>query len=195
MSARIVIIQGHPDPDAARFGRALAGAYAEGAAQAGRVVRVIDVTALDFPVLRSREEWEGAAPTEDIRRAQADIAWAGHLSIFYPLWLGSMPALLKAFLEQAFRPGFAVASAAQDRQWTRLLAGRSARIVVTMGMPALVYRWYFRAHSLKSLERNILGFCGIAPIRECVIGMVEAGDGARREKWLRRMRALGKEGR
>ena len=39
-----------------------------------------------------------------------------------------------------------------------------------MGMPALVYRWYFRAHSVKSLERNILGFVGIAPVHETLIG-------------------------
>lgn len=39
-----------------------------------------------------------------------------------------------------------------------------------------IYRWYFRAHSLKRLERNILGFCGGGPIRESLIGMVEAGE-------------------
>jgi len=31
--------------------------------------------------------------------------------------------------------------------WKKLLKGRSARIAVTMGMPALVYRWYFDAYS------------------------------------------------
>ena len=41
-----------------------------------------------------------------------------------------------------------------------------------MGMPALVYRWYFRAHSVKSLERNILGMVGIAPVSETLIGTV-----------------------
>jgi putative NADPH-quinone reductase len=75
--------------------------------------------------------------------------------------------------------------------WKKLLKGKSARIVVTMGMPAFFYRWYFRAHSLKSLERNILAFCGIAPIKTSLIGMVDGGDGAKREKWLAKMRALG----
>ena len=48
------------------------------------------------------------------------------------------------------------------------LGGRSARIVVTMGMPAFVYRWYFRAHAVKNLKRNILGFVGYAPVRDTI---------------------------
>ena len=76
-----------------------------------------------------------------------------------------------------------------------LLKGRSARIVVTMGMPALAYRWFFGAHSLKNLERNILKFVGIKPIRESLVGLVAAKDDKGREKWLAKMEALGKEGR
>lgn len=38
--------------------------------------------------------------------------------------------------------------------------GRAAHVVVTMGMPALVYRWYFRAYIVKALERNILAALG-----------------------------------
>ncbi len=63
-----------------------------------------------------------------------------------------------------------------------------------MGMPALVYRWYFGAHSLKSLERNVLGFSGFGPIRESLVGMVEAKSGKGREKWLRKMAAYGAAG-
>ena len=73
----------------------------------------------------------------------------------------------------------------------KLLTGKSARIIVTMGMPALFYRWYFRAHSLKSLERNILAFCGFQPIRASVVGMVEATGQARRGTWLARMQKFG----
>jgi putative NADPH-quinone reductase len=64
-----------------------------------------------------------------------------------------------------------------------------------MGMPAVVYRWYFWAHSLKSLERNILKFCGISPVRQSVIGMVEAPREKRRQRWLAAMYALGHEAR
>lgn len=43
--------------------------------------------------------------------------------------------------------------------------------------------------------RNILGFFGIGPIKESLIGMVEAGDDTCREKWIEKMRALGREAR
>jgi putative NADPH-quinone reductase len=62
-----------------------------------------------------------------------------------------------------------------------------------MGMPALVYRWYFRAHSLKALERNILGFVGIAPIHETLVGTVEGLSNQQREDWLGKLRRLGRE--
>lgn len=194
MRKRITIIQGHPDRSDERYCRALADAYAGGAEAAGHEVQRVDVAALEFPVLRSRAEYESGALSPDIAAAQEAIDWAEHLVIVYPLWLGTMPALLKAFLEQAFRPGFAYVMDEKGRMAEEPLDGTSARIVVTMGMPALFYRWYFGAHSLKSLERNILGFVGIEPIRESLIGGVEAMSDAKRRKWLDRMAALGSKG-
>ena len=195
MGARIAIIQGHPDARGGRFGHALTGAYAAGAADAGLQTRLIEVARLDFPLVRSQDEWQAGPVPRAIRQAQDTIAWADHLLIQYPLWLGSMPAMLKAFFEQVLRPGFGTSPVEKGRSWKRLLSGRSARIVVTMGMPALFYRWYFRAHSLKSLERNILKFVGISPIRSTLIGMVETRSDATRRKWIEEMRALGRAGR
>lgn len=191
---RIAIIQGHPDSSAKHFCHALADAYAAGAGQSGYQVSRIEVARLDFPVLRTRKSWETEPPPESIRAAQLAIAEAEHLVIVYPLWLGSMPALLKGFLEQALRPGFAIGTVHGGKRWAKLLGGRSARIVVTMGMPAFVYRWFFGAHSLKSLERNILRFCGIRPIRETLIGNVEGCGDAKRALWLIEMEALGRDG-
>ena len=191
MARRIAIIQGHPDVQGNHFGHALADAYAAGGGQAGHEIKTLVLATLDFSLLRSKEDWESATPSEAIRQAQGVIEWADHLLIVYPLWLGSMPAILKAFFEQVFRPGFAIAKSGSGKSWKKLLSGKSARIVVTMGMPGFVYRWYFRAHSVKSLKRNVLGFCGIGPIRQSIIGMVETPDGAPRKKWLAEMRKLG----
>ncbi len=195
MGRRIVLIQGHPARGGGHFCHALADAYAEGAAAAGHEVRRVAAAELDFPLLRDREDFEHGTPPPDIAEAQAAIAWAEHLVIVYPLWLGTMPALLKAFIEQVFRPDFAKGEAEAATPWTRGLKGRSSRIVVTMAMPALAYRWYFGAHSLKSLERNILAFVGIRPNRHMLIGLVEGISDARRQKWLKKLRDLGTRGR
>lgn len=194
MTKRILIIQGHPDPGGRHLDHALAEAYAAGAAEAGHELRTLTVAELDFPLLRSREDWEHGEPVPAIREAQQALLWAEHLLIVYPLWLGDLPALLKGFLEQVLRPGFAFGQGV-DRAGPRPLAGRSARVVVTMGMPGFVYRLYFRAHSLKSLERNILRFCGIKPVRTTVLGMVESGGEPRHQQWLAHLRELGRAGR
>lgn len=51
MARRIVILQGHPDPQGSHFGHALAEAYTQGAQKAGHEVRMIAVARLDFPLL------------------------------------------------------------------------------------------------------------------------------------------------
>jgi putative NADPH-quinone reductase len=193
MPKRILLIDGHPDASGERFCHALAKSYAEGAEQAGHQIRRIAVHDLGLEPLRSREVWEKGTPDLIVARCQEDIGWADHLFIVYPLWLGDMPALLKAFFEQVFRPGFAIA---QDRASLSpgLLKGKSARVVVTMGMPAFIYRWYFLAHSLKSLRRNILNFSGIGPVRETVIGNVEGCGPTARAKWLADIAQLGRKG-
>jgi len=193
MGNRIAIIDGHPDREAGHLCHALAATYAEGAEAAGRAVRQIDVAALDFPLLRTQAEFQTGTPVPDIARAQETIAWADHIVIVYPLWLGTMPALLKGFLEQVLRPGFALDYG--EGKWPKkMLQGRSARIVITMGMPGFAYRWIFGAHSLKSLERNVLKFVGIGPIRETLFGMVDAADAAKHARWLETMRRLGERG-
>jgi putative NADPH-quinone reductase len=191
MSRRILIIDGHPDARSERYVHALTKAYYDGARLAGHDVRSIIVSKVGFPLLRTGEDLQGGVVPESIRQCQESLAWADHVVILFPLWRGSMPALLKGFLEQLLRPGFAFAAATSRGRPKRLLTGKSARIIVTLGMPALLYRWYFRAHSLKSLARNILTFCGIRPVRASVIGVAESLGQARRGTWLMRVQQLG----
>ena len=191
MPKRILIIHGHPDPAGGHFCHALAEAYAVGARSGGHEVQIAPLAALDFPLLRSQAEFEHGALPPALRVWQELIRNAEHLVIIYPLWLGTMPALLKGFLEQVFRPDFAVKRTAPGRMWRKGLIGKSARIVVTMGMPAFVYRWYFGAHSLKSLRRNVLSFVGIKPVRATLIGLVETSSAKRKSGWLAKLRQLG----
>jgi putative NADPH-quinone reductase len=108
MAKQLVIIDGHPDPDPQRFCHALVAAYAKGARSAGHEVRIVTISKLDLPLLRSAGDWESGSLPASLDDAQEAIGWAHHLVFIYPLWLGSMPALLKGFLEQILRPGFAI---------------------------------------------------------------------------------------
>lgn len=194
MSKRILVIQGHPDPSPERFCRALADAYCGAAESAGHTVRRLDVATLALPPLQSRADWQTGSAPPAVAQAQEAIEWAGHLVLVYPLWLGDVPAALKAFLEQVLRPGFAFSRKDDGSVGGPRLKGRSAHVIVTMGMPGVAYRVYFRAHSLKSLKRNILHFVGVRPVRTTVIGLVEADD-RRRDAWLGRIAEAGRQGR
>jgi len=193
MGRHILLIQGHPDADKPHFCHALEESYARGAIAAGHEVKRISVATLEFPILRSESEWKDGPLPAGLAEAQAAIKWAEHIVFVFPLWMGDMPALLKGFLEQVARPGFAFP---RDRNpmLHKALKGRSARVIVTMGMPALVYRWFFFAHSIRSLERNILGFVGIHPVRDTIIGMVGNLDARAERKWLDKLERLGSLG-
>lgn len=183
---------GHPDPSPDRLCRGLAKAYGEGAEKAGHAVRRVDLAALDCPMLRTMQEFEHGAVPVGLREAADAIVWAEHIVFVFPLWLGTMPAMLKAFLEQVMRPGTAFAHPDKDGGFTKtLLRGRSARVVVTMGMPAVLYRLWFLGHGLAGMRRSILHFVGISPVRETLFGMVAGAGDATRAKWIRQMRGLG----
>lgn len=187
MSRHILILDGHPDVRPERLGRALVEAYAQGARGAGHEVRILQVAPLQLPLLKSAEDF--AAPASNsVAAIQADIRWAHHLVIFHPLWLGSAPAVLKGFFEQVFRYGFALS---QAQPLALPLRGRTARVVVTMGMPALLYRLLFGTFGVRSLERSVLNLSGIWPVRHSLLGSVGQDDPQRRLGWLRRMRRLG----
>jgi putative NADPH-quinone reductase len=146
---------------------------------------------IEFPLLRTQQEFETGSLPGTLVPARDALVAAQHVLIVFPLWHGTMPALLKGLIEQVMRPGVALKYRKEGFP-RRLLAGRSAHLVVTMGMPAPSYRWYFRAHGVRGLERSVLRFSGMKPVRETLLGMVQSVDDSRRRRWLDRMRNNGK---
>jgi len=190
---RIALVNGHPDPRPARLCAALCEAYAAGASAAGHEVRRIDVGALDFPLVRDAAAFASPAATPCIVEAQDAILWCQHLVIVHPLWQGGAPAVLKGFVEQVFRYGFALPPpGAAVGLSGGLLRGRSARLIVTMGMPAAVYRLVFGAFGTRALERGLLRLAGFGPVRRTLLGGVERQGAA--AAMLRRTRRLGERG-
>ncbi|BAV47079.1 dehydrogenase [Mesorhizobium sp. 113-1-2] len=192
MAKRIAIIQGHPDPAGHHLLHAMANAYAEAATAVGHQVRRIEVGKLEFSLLRTQVDFETGALPPALVQPREDMRWSEHWVFLFPLWHGTMPAQFKGFLEHIFRPGFAMEYRKEGFP-RRLLAGHSARIVVTMGMPVLIYRWYFGAYGLRAFERSMLSFAGIKPIRESLYGLTFA-DEKKRDRWIEDMRKHGARG-
>ncbi len=170
MLRTVCIIDGHPDGDPARLIHSLADTYAEGAALAGHTVTRIRVSQLDFPLLASTADFE-TPPPEPILSEREKIRTADHVVIFFPLWLGGMPAKLRGFLEQAERGSFFLGPAKDGAHWpARMMEGKSAHTIITMGMPGLLYRFGMDAGSLKALERGVLGISGFKPLTHTILG-------------------------
>ena len=185
----ILIIQGHPDPAATHLCHAIAAAYLKSAEAAGHAVTLIAVAQHEVPLIHSRADWESDDLPAVALTGQAAVQEAGHIVLIYPLWMGDMPALLKGWFEQVFRQDFAFAKA--GKSWRPALRGKSAQVIVTMGMPAMAYRWFYMAHSLRSLDRNILRFCGIKPVRWSIFGNAEDPTGAAQKGFLAKASQLG----
>lgn len=186
----IAVILGHPDTDS--FCGAIARAYVSGARSAGATVREINLGELEFdPVL-----WHGynrIQPLEpDLVAAQETIQWADVVVFAYPNWWGSIPALLKGFVDRTFLPGFAFKYRENSALWDRLLAGRSGRLLVTMDTPGWYYRWVFRQPGHQMMRRTILGFSGVKPVRHATFGPIRSSAESARRGWLARAESLGR---
>jgi len=136
MTKRTLIVVGHHNPDS--YTNALATAYARGAEAVGAEVRRLNLYEMDFdPVARpdSLSSSSSTQPLEpDLQRAQRDLEWAEHVVFAYPKWWGGMPALMKGFIDRVLQEGYAY-EYGPSREWIPRLEGRSAHLLITVGVP------------------------------------------------------------
>ncbi len=185
----VLVILGHPENDS--LCASIADAFVEGAVESGQHVETLRLGDLVFDINypTGRED----APEEpDLERARAMVRRADHLVFVFPNWWGTMPALMKGFIDRIFKPGFAFLMH-EDGNWDKLLTGKSAQLITTMDTPYWVYRWIYGRPGVNALKKATLQFCGISPVRTVSFGTVFNSTPAQRERWLTRARALGLE--
>ncbi|MFN3812752.1 MAG: NAD(P)H-dependent oxidoreductase [Roseateles asaccharophilus] len=189
---RILLIQAHPRSDS--FCAALGQAYAQAASAAGHEVEQVHVAALHFsPHLPAG--YESLPPLEpDLQRLQQQILDADHLVWVYPVWWGSVPALLKGLLDRVLVPGFAFRYTAAQTWPERLLKGRSARLLVSLDTPGWYFRWLQGAPAHRMMKDAVLEFCGVAPVRISEFSPLIKSTPAQRERWLAQAAELGQRG-
>lgn len=183
---KVIIINGHPNPDS--FNYALSKAYKKGAEKRGAVVRQIDIANLNFDVFELKLLNNFIVP-KVLEQAQIDIKWADHLVFVHPIWWGTLPAILKSFFEQTFLMGFAAQYEANGKI-TKLLEGKTARIISTMDTPVWIYKYLLKDPSFKTHKAN-LNFCGIKPVKGTYYAPIIKSTKEQRERWLTQAEQLG----
>ncbi len=186
---KIAIVVGNPKRDS--YCEALGKAYLRGAESGGHEAKLFLLADMTFDAIL-REGYRREQPLEpDLVAAREALRASEHMVFVFPLWCGDMPAIMKGFIERIMQPDLLVVQASHGSARWKIFKGKSARIVMTMGMPGWFYRWYYGAHALKLLKRNILHFAGVKPVRSTVYGMIEAVGDETRRQWMREVEALG----
>ncbi len=187
---KILIINGHPDKESYSF--ALAEAYKNGAERSNSKLRQINIRELDFnPNLqfgyRKRTELE-----PDLLMGQEMLKWADHIVWIFPVWWGSVPAIMKGFLDRVFLPGYAFQKKENSLWWDKYFTGKTSRIICTMDQPTWYYRFVNGAPSTKAMNKNTLKFIGVKSVKITAIGPVRLSKQEFREKWLQKVEKLGR---
>lgn len=107
---KFLVVYAHPVRDS--LAAALRDAVADGLAEAGHTVDIVDLYEDNFqPVLSAEERTAymepGYAPAADVAGYCDRLKAADGLVFVFPQWWFAMPAILKGFVDRVFVPGVA----------------------------------------------------------------------------------------
>ncbi len=181
----VLVIDGHPDQG--RLTSFLLDQYAASLNAAAHIERIALRDLVFDPNLRhgygAEQAWE-----PDLQRVAASIDACDHLVIGFPMWWGSEPTLVKGLLDRTLLPGFAFQYHKTDPFWDRLLAGRSADMIVTMDTPPWYLSLIYGDPISKRWRKQIFGFCGFKPVRILRLGPTRRGAAAKQmPDWKKRI--------
>ncbi|MEJ0095105.1 MAG: NAD(P)H-dependent oxidoreductase [Methylocella sp.] len=130
-----LIVVAHPTEDSFTMG--LAHAYAAELERLGHNQRTYDLYRMGFnPVLAAHELAPVGADhpvSADVALAQNEIRAADVLTVIYPLWWMSMPAMMKGYIDRVFARGFAYES--NNGVVRGLLSGKKSVLITISGAP------------------------------------------------------------
>lgn len=189
VSARVLVLCGHPDETS--LCTALAAAAAEAAQARGAEVRHLQLSAMTFdPNLKggykTRQEHE-----PDLLAFLEAVRWCDTFVLIHPLWWGAAPAKLKGLFDRVFLPGIAFAYEGDGHFPKKLLEGRTARVLITADTPPW-YLWLgYRNGWPNIIRRQILDFIGLKVTHLKVIGPIRAATPTQIQQYLKTARKIG----
>ena len=195
MAKKIYLLLGHPDKSG--ISGAFADSYEQGAKEGGHEVRRQNIGEMTFdPILhkgyRAMQELE-----PDLKRFTELVKWADHFVIVHPVWWVGMPAILKGLFDRAWLPGsefryMTFPSGKRSPFWHRLMRGKTARIIIASGTQPWLVR-LLPGNVNAQLKWGILWFAGFS-VATTWYGPSENVPENRKQKWLNKIRELGRKG-
>jgi NAD(P)H dehydrogenase (quinone) len=192
MPKKITVVLGHPDSSS--FCGALATAYCAAARAAGHSIQYFSLGDMSFDPTLHHGYHQRQNHEPDLEQLKQAITDSEHLVFVYPIWWGSMPAILKGMFDRLFLPGFAFKYRKNSPLWDRLLSGRSAHCIVTMDTPPWYYRLVYKMPGHNQMKRTILEFCGIKPVKITSFGPIRNASADQRNKWIKKIEGYAKRG-
>ncbi len=156
-----LIISAHPSPES--FSNLLTESLAHYSRQKGWKVVVRDLYKIGFePILSSSDlaAIKAGDTPADIHAEQQHLATSDLISLVYPLWWGSFPAVLKGYFDRVLTNGFAFSITSEGPRG--LLTGKKAILHTSMGNSVEEYEHKGMLKAFREIHGvEVFGFCGI----------------------------------
>ncbi|TGL22293.1 flavodoxin family protein [Leptospira yanagawae] len=190
----ILIVLGHPNLNS--YCAKLAETYSEAARISGYDVNLLKLKDLkfDYNLNFGYDKTVKQELEPDIQLSQSLIQKADHLVFVYPSWWASMPALLKAWIDRVFLPGFAFAYQKHSPFPKQFLKGKTARIIITMDAPTWYYKWFNRSPGVQLLKHGTLEFCGVGKVKVTYLDQIRFKNEVQLKKFIEIIKQLGIKG-
>jgi len=186
----ILIINGHPDKESYNY--AISSAYYKGTVESDANVKSLNLIDLKFNLNLQYGYRKRTTLEPDLIDAQEKLKWANHIVWIYPVWWGSIPAIMKGFLDRVLLPGFAFKKREGSVWWDKYFTGKTSRIICTLDQPPWYYKFINRSPSHHAMKKLTLNFIGIKSVKITTIGPLRLSTDEFRKKWLMKIERLGK---
>lgn len=155
----VLIIVSHPREQSLTV--TMSNIFVEATRKAGNNAEVLDLyrCKIQQPFF-SYETANDVYQTDEMTYFQEQLSKVDEIVFFFPYWWGSMPAILKNYLDWNLSKGFAFTY--ENGRPKGLLEGKSVKIFTTTGAPKFIYTLTGANRRLKNMfKEQIVEFCGM----------------------------------
>ncbi|HMM06910.1 MAG TPA: NAD(P)H-dependent oxidoreductase [Clostridiales bacterium] len=173
---KYLVISSHPYKGS--FNAAATKAIMETASEKGHDIKEIDLVADHFnPVMTSEDlnAWRHGQTIDPLVKTYREAMEDADVLVFlFPIWWGSMPAVLKGFCDKVLLPGWAYCYG-ESGEMIGLLTTKKAIVVTTMQTAEDVFETMFRNPVDGGFIKDTLQTCGIEVLHYVQIDQILTG--------------------